>query len=290
MSFEGLQKSEELFRCPICSGAMKLEQEKSLICGKGHCFDLSRKGYINFLLRPVRTEYDKAMLQARNRILTGGFFLPLAQRICGILERETSPAGQNPIRILDAGCGEGTFLAQTADRLRNLVPAGVNGIGMDISKEGIRIASGKHRGFLWCVGDLANCPFQDYRMDVILNLLSPSNYGEFHRILADGGLLIKIVPGSDYLKELRETLYDRTEKQTYSNEKVLRHFQEHFHLSGQERVRYSVAMDPEKLGDLIRMTPLSWSASREKIQGALHSGMDSVTVDMMVLIGKNSGI
>ena len=71
MSFEGLQKSEELFRCPICSGAMKLEQEKSLICGKGHCFDLSRKGYINFLLRPVRTEYDKARLQARNRILTG---------------------------------------------------------------------------------------------------------------------------------------------------------------------------------------------------------------------------
>ena len=161
---------------------------------------------------------------------------------------------------------------------------------MDISKEGIRIASGKHRGFLWCVGDLANCPFRDGVMDVVLNLLSPSNYGEFHRILADGGLLIKIVPGSDYLKELRGIFYDHTAKQTYSNEKVLRRFQDHFHLSGQERIRYSVTLRQGSLEDLIHMTPLSWDARCEKVWDALHSGISSITVDMMVLIGKNSSV
>ena len=287
---EELQKSGDLFRCPVCSGTMKLENNKSLICGRGHCFDLSRKGYINFLLRPVRTEYGRAMFQARNRILTGGFFLPLAQQVCGILEKEIGFAGHRPVRILDAGCGEGTFLAQTVDFLRSLAPAGIKSIGMDISKEGIRIASGKHRGFLWCVSDLANCPFQDGKMDVVLNLLSPSNYGEFHRILADGGLLIKIVPGSDYLKELRGIFYDHTAKQTYSNEKVLRRFQDHFHLSGQERIRYSVTLRQGSLEDLIHMTPLSWDARCEKVRDVLHSGISSITVDMMVLIGKNSSV
>ena len=290
MSLEGLRKNTDLFRCPICSGSMKVENNKSLVCAGGHCFDLSKNGYVNFLLHPIRTDYNKAMLQARNRILEGGFFLPLAQQICEIAGEEIDFSAREPIRVLDAGCGEGTFLAQTAGCLRGLAAADIIGAGMDLSKEGIRIASGRHPGFLWCVGDLANCPFMDEKMDIILNILSPSNYGEFHRLLTDGGLLIKAIPGSDYLKELRAAFYDHTDKQTYSNERVFRHFRENFHLSGTKRIRYPVEMNKESLEDLIRMTPLSWNASHEKIQEARNSGIDSVTVDMTVMIGKNSSV
>ncbi|WP_415783032.1 hypothetical protein [Brevibacillus invocatus] len=51
---------------------------------------------------------------------------------------------------------------------------------MDISKEGIRIAA-RSTSDIWCVGDLAHCPFKDQSFHVILNLLSPSNYSDYRR-------------------------------------------------------------------------------------------------------------
>jgi 23S rRNA (guanine745-N1)-methyltransferase len=271
---------------------MDLRDDKSLVCSRGHCLDLSKNGYVNFLLRPVKTEYDKAMLGARNRILKSGFFLPLAQQICKIAAEEMNFTSKKQFRVLDAGCGEGTFLVQTGNCLREESAAGLNGrinvtgIGMDISKDGIQIAARQYPDHLWCVGDLANCPFMDNQLDVILSILSPSNYEEFHRLLTDGGLLIKAVPGSDYLKELREVFYDHTDKQDYSNERVLKHFKENFDLMNTIQVHYHADMNRENLADLIRMTPLSWSASPEKVEKALNSGISSITVDMTVLYGR----
>lgn len=37
-----LAKQQELFRCPKCHREM-IQREKSLICGEGHRFDLSKK-------------------------------------------------------------------------------------------------------------------------------------------------------------------------------------------------------------------------------------------------------
>ena len=36
---------------------------------------------------------------------------------------------------------------------------------------------------LYGVADLARLPFQNRTIDVVLNILSPANYGEFYRIL-----------------------------------------------------------------------------------------------------------
>ena len=73
---------------------------------------------------------------------------------------------------------------------------------------------------------MANCPFQDEQFDVILNILSPANYAEFTRLLKPGGLFVKVVPESGYLKELRDVFYDEPERTQETNpvERIAEHF------------------------------------------------------------------
>lgn len=78
-------KYEGLFRCPLCSGQMKLVHLKSLICTNHHCFDFSRQGYVNFLTRALRTKYDRQMFESRRIICRSGFFEPLNIKISEII-------------------------------------------------------------------------------------------------------------------------------------------------------------------------------------------------------------
>ena len=129
-------------------------------------------------------------------------------------------------------------------------------------------------------------PFQNKQFDIILNILSPSNYVEFNRLLKDDGLVIKIVPQTDYLKELREIVYDEPEKQAYSNADTVDLFKENFQMVSTSRIQYTVKLDNPLIHALVRMTPLTWAASEEKLKEFLESESAELTVDLEILIGK----
>src|SRR5699024_11693493 len=95
-------------------------------------------------------------------------------------------------------------------------------VASDISKEGINLTAATYEDIFFLVTDLAHSPFSAEFFETILTILSPSNYPEFKRILKPGGLLIKVVPGADYLKELR-ALGER-ENNVYSNQDVVDKF------------------------------------------------------------------
>lgn len=59
-------------------------------------------------------------------------------------------------------------------------------------------------GNIYFVADINNIPLSNNSIDIILNFLSPYNTLEVNRVLKDNGYIIKIVPGNDYLKELRK--------------------------------------------------------------------------------------
>ncbi|PRR71010.1 putative RNA methyltransferase [Clostridium thermopalmarium] len=283
-----IQENIGLFKCPICGNKMDLYNLKSLICPKNHCFDLSKTGYVNFLLNSVKTQYDKEMLKSRNIVCKNSFFEPMVEQVSEIILRYISNVSCKKSMILDAGCGEGSHLNQVINKLNDKSRIKFDGIGIDISKEGIKIASKEYPDNIWCVGDLAKTPFMNKKFDVILNILSPSNYSEFNRIISDRGILIKVVPGSSYLKELRGLFYGKTDKQEYSNEKVLRHFNNNFHMIHEQQILYTVELDKEYLEQLIKMTPLSWNASKDKIQRAFNIGLENITVDFTIICGKKN--
>ena len=279
-----IKNNIKVFKCPICESSMEIVEYNSLRCKKNHCFDLSKNGYINFLLHNVKTEYNRSMLESRNIICKSGFFTPLIKKISEIITLQQIK-GSKKINILDVGCGEGSHLSQIIKKLSN-ENISYEGIGIDISKDGIHIASREYKECIWCVGDLTKNPFRDYSFDIILDVLSPSNYAEFNRILKKNGLLIKVAPGSHYLRELRDTFYHQTEKETYSNERVINHFKKNYQLLGTHSLEYKAPINKTNLEHLISMTPLSWKVSQERIRQVLHSNIQEISVEFTILLGQ----
>lgn len=73
----------------------------------------------------------------------------------------------------------------------------------------------------FCVADLRRLPFADQSFDSVVEIFSPSDYGEFKRVLKPGGRLIKVIPNAEYLVELRQLLYPSGEHAKYDNSNVI---------------------------------------------------------------------
>lgn len=281
-----INENIDIFMCPICGNRMYLKDFKSIICSNAHCFDISKRGYINLLLNPVKSQYNKQLFESRDIICKMGFFDPMIGTIGSLISNSIQKLNGNYIKVLDAGCGEGFHLAQIINNLCIKTDVHFRGVGIDISKEGIQIASKNNKDIIWCVADLAKLPFADKQFDVVLNILSPANYGEFNRIIKDKGILIKVVPGSDYLKELRSAFYHETARKSYSSNRVVKHFERNFKMIDMQNIKYNIEINNGNLEHLIRMTPLSWGVSDDRVKMAFNMGIDSVSVDFNIILGK----
>ena len=258
----------DTFQCPVCASPFNTLEGYQLTCLKHHQFDLSKKGTLHFLLKPVQSEYTRDMLLSRQRIAQSGFWHPLLDTI---YERIVKPDGFH----LDVGSGEGYHS-------HYLKTAGLSGpiIAFDISKEGVNLGAATYDDLFFMVADLAQSPFAPDSFDTILNILSPSNYQEFKRILKPGGQVIKVVPGKDYLKELRQLV--KSEDKDYSNERVVRKFAEHYPNYQEIPVRYSVSLDDSQIEDFVNMTPLGWHLKEDAY---IKHMLQTITVDLILLEG-----
>lgn len=277
MNAQAIEVNAHLFSCPICSSRMELVDSSRLVCTENHSFDLSRQGYVNLAPQAHVTKYDKALFDARKTIIASGFFNPLLNYVTEVISDELKD--QVATTIVDAGCGEGSHLSTILSNLSE----NVTGVGIDLSKEGIIAAAKDHPGSIWAVADLANCPFTDASVDTVLNILSPANYAEFTRLLKPGGLFIKVVPESGYLKELREVFYDEPKRQQEAEPHA--RVADVFESVKTTRITYEFPLDGELLAKLIQMTPLTWGASDAKVEEALSIGISSVTIDFNVITG-----
>ena len=282
-----IKEKRDLFICPVCGGEITIQEAKSLVCLNRHTFDISKRGYINMLLRPVKTDYNKEMLESRNIICKSGFFDPMLSGVSELILEKVKENNLLETTILDAGCGEGSHLSSILRNLKGKVNTNLLGIGIDISKEGINIASRDYTNIIWCVADLAKIPLKDKQFDIVLNILSPANYVEFTRILKDNGILIKVVPGNKYLTELRDLFFDENNKKTYSNDKVIQHFSDNYQIIDHKKILYNVRLPNENTKHLLKMTPLSWNVENERIEKVLNMGIKDITVDFEIIVGKN---
>ncbi|WP_156484813.1 putative RNA methyltransferase [Bhargavaea cecembensis] len=269
-------------KCPVCGNPVRVEEGGRLQCRESHSFDFAKQGYVNVLTRPAAGHYNKELFEARRRIMRdSGLYAPFHEAAADLIREFHVPASA-PSVIADIGCGEGTHLHRVLEELSGL---NVAGAGLDIAKEGVQLAARDFQNAVWLVGDLAQSPFADGSINTILNILSPSNYEEFTRMLAPGGRLIKVVPGAGYLKELRETLYS-DERRTYSNEETTGLFDRNFRRTETIPLRYSVRLGRAQLEDLVRMTPLSWSPDPEAVRNFLARESAEITVELDLLVGE----
>lgn len=251
------------FVCPICQG-MFVREQNSLVCPGRHAFDVARQGYVNLLLKKPDNLYeDKALFAARRAVYEAGFFDPVVQAVAKRLG-----AGV----LLDAGCGEGSLLT----RLVRLVE-GVSGIGLDIAKPAVQMAAAADKQSAWCVGDLCNIPLADASVDTIVNVLTPANYGEFMRVLRDGGRLVKVVPNAGHLREIRAL--SGKAPYTHALSETVAVFGKQFVLLDTEVVQYVMPCDDALARQVFDMTPLTTHVE------TLQRLPSEVTVDVTLLVG-----
>lgn len=251
--------------CPVC-GASLNGVDKRLKCPKGHSWDINRKGFVNLLSRPHETYYDEALFAARSRIFQAGFYEPLAKELLKRLK-----AGSY---VLDAGCGEGYYLDWLAHRMELV------GCGMDISRPAIQQAACHESPQLWLVGDVTRLPFASHSLDAILDILTPASYQAFWQVLKPEGVLLKVYPGSRYLKEIREAmglpLYEEGAVEAYAtkNAKLL------------ERVEICVTqpVTPEQYRDFVFMTPLTQRMSPEEKEALAAKPAKDMTLHLILAV------
>ena len=193
-----------VFLCPVCGCSLERE-DRRLFCENGHSYDLARQGYVNLLQsnQPASKRHgdDRRMVQARRAFLDQGYYQPLLD---GVLQLAVSRAPRGGL-ILDAGCGEGWYTAGVAAAVRE---SGCGVCGVDISRDAVKAAAGRHCGAELAVASAARLPLADGGCDGVLNLFSPLEAGEYGRVLKPGGWLLRAIPLEKHLWELKAAVYD----------------------------------------------------------------------------------
>lgn len=262
-----------ILRCPICKQGISSGQTGALQCPERHSYDISSKGYVNLINKPELKGYDKALFKARREVAVRGFFNPLQESIIDIISERFHDT--ETFTMADCGCGEGYITNGIYAALKGVFDD-LKCIGLDLSKAGIGMAAGTNPHIGWLVADIANLPMTDHSCDLLLNVLTPANYREFARVLKRGGLLIKVIPGEEYLKEIRE-LSGRHKKEDKSTPLLDESMQIY------EKVNVKRTYDTELFGkeNVVRMSPLSWRLDHSLIETV---ELDSVTLDLDIIV------
>ncbi len=267
-------ENETVLCCPICGGKL-VREEKSYRCEKRHSFDRARQGYVNLL--PVQQKHSlnpgdtKEMLSARRRFLDSGHYHPICQDVADCILRYQRR--EHPL-LADIGCGEGYYTA-AFERL-----CGVNGIGADIAKDGVRMACQRSKTILWLVATASRLPFREESVDVLTAMFSLLLPEEYERVLKPGGCVIEVTVGSDHLRELKEIIYDEV-------------FEQHKHPVSVEGAlvetectehRYRMTLPHRELQDLLLMTPHFWRIRQERRRQLEETEQLTLTVHYWVRV------
>lgn len=272
MQAQALLTAAKAFRCPLCGKTLHAEG-MSLLCGQGHCFDVSRRGYVHLAPNAKPSQYDRALFESRARLLAAGFYDCIRDGVIAAAER--CLAGKPSPTLLDAGCGDGYFTRAAAGLGRV--------IGLDLSQDAIIEACRAESSVLWLIGDLARPPLALGSVDLILNILSPANYPAFQSLLTPDGEVLKVVPAKDHLAELRELAKGSLADREYSNERVLALFEKELLLTEKTEIQKTLPLTREQARDFLYMTPLMQHVDRETID---LSKLTQIRVSAVLLRGR----
>lgn len=299
-----------MLTCPICKADFAASGNKSLICVNNHCYDIAKQGYVNFA-SSKEFIYSEELFEHRHMIFEAGFYQPLVDKINEIIDKYENnkklreqagntlfmPHSINEMgntAIIDAGCGEGYFIKSICKDMP------CHKLAFDISKEAVRMASRGITDTAWMTADTGSIPVKDGCVDVVLNILAPANYSEFNRICKKeiqinndkpgdsriqdgGGIVIKAVPGSAYLSELRQLAGEGLQNKSYDNTAIFEHFKNNINLISKEEITYTMPINYQQAVSFSKMTPMLSKID----EGSLPlKSLNEITIDLDIFIGK----
>lgn len=231
------------YLCPICAEVLRKE-ERSYVCPREHRFDIARQGYVNLLTVQQKHSLDpgdtRQQVLSRRAFLEAGFYAPIS----GALNRAALDYGAEG-EILDIGCGEGYYSARLAEEMGEPLT------GLDISKEAVRCAAAKYKGYQWLCATAAHIPVPDGSVGTLTSLFALTLPGEFRRVLREGGLFLQVLAAEDHLLGLKSIVYDSLTQKRKQTSPVLPGFR----LEESRRISFSFTLEGEQVRNLFAMTP-----------------------------------
>lgn len=194
------------FICPVC-GDFLSNDKKSLRCARGHCFDISKHGYVNLMLSQKssakRHGDDRLMVEARRDFLSRGYYSSLRSAVARAAAEYSKPS----CRLLDAGCGEGWYCEEVSRQARcGEIYA------IDVSRFALRLCARRLPDAQLACASVYRLPLADRSCDIILSIFAPFAPEEFSRVLSETGVIIRVVPLEDHLFSLKQCVYDKPYK------------------------------------------------------------------------------
>ncbi|WP_223690809.1 putative RNA methyltransferase [Leifsonia poae] len=252
-------------RCPVCAEPLEAVERLALGCTTGHRFDVNKRGYVTLL--PGGTKFigdSTAMLDARDTVLEGGVFAPVAAAIA------SAARGQ---RIVDAGAGTGYYLRATMG-----AHLGSRGLALDLSPAAVARAVRSSPSIVGVVADTWRpLPVRTGCCDTVLDVFAPRNLPEFHRILRRDGRLVVVVPRPDHLIELRadggmlDVPADKAEDVIVSAQPL-------FSLLEREHLTHQLWLDTAIRSALVAMGP----SAHHAMDTSVSATSATVSVDVLV--------
>lgn len=270
----------QFFICPACSSPLT-KQEGCYRCESGHCFDIAKEGYVNLL--PSNHKHskapgdDKGMVTSRTAFLESGYYEPLRDAVCSLIEAVCKEL-HTPV-LVDSGCGEGYYTAAYSYVLKKY---GGQTVGVDLSKAAIKHAAKKCKDADFAVASVYHLPLLDESTDMIVNCFSPLALDEFRRILKQGGYLLYVVPDAKHLWALKSVLYDVP----YENEVKTEEY-DGFEFIQAKEVKTSFSLDSsEAILSLLNMTPYTWKTPKDGVERLKKLSSLEVTAEFRIMIYK----
>jgi 23S rRNA (guanine745-N1)-methyltransferase len=236
-------------------------------------FDRAAEGYFNLTIsgrlkgRPAGDDVD--MIRARRTVFDAGHYRPIHDAVAAMV------GTRRPDVVLDAGCGEGAYLATIDAPVR---------LGTDVSKPAVRLAAKRHRDLRFAVASSFDLPLDDGAVDVVVSVFAPRAFAEFHRVLRVGGAIVIASPGPDHLAGLTELVYG----QVKPHEQRPHASDDEGHAeapTARERVRFRLHLtEPRDIEALLHMTPYWWRATDERRAEIAASTELVTTVDVVITL------
>ncbi|MEG0570895.1 MAG: methyltransferase domain-containing protein [Oscillospiraceae bacterium] len=250
------KKSGLSFICPVCNKKL-IQESNSFTCASGHCFDVSKYGYVNLLLANKMNSHDpgddKDMVKSRASFLEKDYYRSLRTAI----EQTAIKYTDKHAKVLDLGCGEGYYTAGLLCAL-NQADKSPDLYGVDISKAATKLAAKKCNQAHIAVASVFHLPIENESIDLMLNCFSPLCTDEINRCLKHDGVFLYVVPGQKHLWQLKCALYDKPYENERKDEEYSGltfcgsvHIKEVIHLKSGEDIK-----------NLFQMTPYCWKTSQ----------------------------
>jgi len=238
--------------CPLC-GEILEQTGSAMVCPARHSFDIARQGYVNLLavqhkhsLQPGDT---KEQVLARRAFLDGGFYKPILDTLCDMAKNFSGP-------ILDVGCGEGYYSANLARHMDAEL------MGLDISKEAVRFAAGRHKNARWLCATASRLPVKDHSVGLLTSLFALTLPEEFRRVLRSDGAFIQVLAAPDHLLGLKSIIYDGLTHKPKDSTPSLPGFR----LEESRKSRFTFTVEGAQVGNLLSMTPHVYRISKAGAQ------------------------